>query len=259
MIFRKHQPAYPLSLYIDHIIYAKGEQQLPYLMELPDGRVNFVIELQNDSINTVYTENNLNGKHIMKHGWLTGVSGQAIVYESNNNSAIVSIRFTMGGFYALTKIPVTEIIHPGLEAELIFGNSFSHLYQKLINEPDIDRIFAHIEHHFSSAIADDCFESSVVKYIDQHIDKPIDWLVHKSGYSQKHLIHTLKKQTGFSPKYLQRLSRFQKTLAAIQAHEGKLNWSAIALANDYFDQAHFIKEFIHNQVLSGMMLMPDQD
>ncbi|WP_310586255.1 AraC family transcriptional regulator [Emticicia sp. C21] len=245
MIFKRHIPQYPMSQYIEHIIYAKGSQPMPYLMELPDGRINLIIELEEKSINTLYSESNFEGKRTMKHGWVSGANAKAITYQNNNNSAIISIRFTVGGFYALTKIPMSELIYPGLEIELLLGSSFNRLYQTLINEEEIENKFQHIQHYFQKYITDNSFNTSVVKFIDKNIDKPIDWLVNKSGYSQKHLIHILKKQTGFSPKYLQRLQRFHKVINAIQQAKGQVYWSSIVYDHEYFDQAHFIKEFIH--------------
>ena len=250
MIFKKHLPNYPVSQYIEHIIYAKGSQPLPFLMELPDGRINLMIELEDTTTNTLYTEKNLQGKHTMKHGWMAGSNAQAIVYKCNNDSAILSVRFTLGGFYALTKIPMSESIHPGLEIELLLGSSFNKLYQSLINEPDIQIKFQCIERYFMNYIKDNVFETSIVKFIDNNIDNPIDWLVKKSGYSQKHLTHILKTQTGFSLKYLQRLQRFHKVVNYLQQNNNKINWSGIAYEFEYFDQAHFIKEFLHFTGLS---------
>jgi AraC-like DNA-binding protein len=245
LIFKKHIPAYPLSQYIQHILYINGPQSVPYLIELPDPKLNLVIELENDSVNTLYTDSGLKNERTMKHGWVSGSNAQAIVYKNNRESAIVSIRFTVGGFYALTKIPMSEIIYPGLEIDLLLGNSVNKLYQLLINEKDIDKIFEYIERYFVNYIADNNFENSLVKFIDKHIDKPIDWLVHKSGYSHKHVIQVIKKQTGFSLKYLQRLHRFRKVLDAIQQQGHNISWTSITYDHGYFDQAHFIKEFVH--------------
>lgn len=245
MIFKKHIPEFPLCQYIKHIIYANGSQPLPYLMELPDGRMNLMIELNETTTNTLFTEKNLQGRQIMKRGWIAGSNAQAIVYQCNNNSAIMSVRFALGGFYALTKIPMSESIHPGLEVELLLGPSFNKLYQKLINEPEVNLKFKLIESYFENYITNNDFETSIVKFIDNHIDKPLDWLVAKSGYSQKHLIHILKTQTGFSPKYLQRLQRFQNVVGYLEQHPDKVNWSGLAHEYDYFDQAHFIKDFLH--------------
>lgn len=245
MIFKKHIPAYPLSQYIQHILYINGPQQVPYLIELPDAKLNLVIELENDSVNTLYTDSKLQGERTMKRGWVSGSNAQAVVYKNNMHSTIVSIRFTIGGFYALTKIPMSEIIYPGLEIDLLLGNTANKLYQLLINEPEIDKIFEHIERYFINYIADNSFETSLVKFIDKNIDNPIDWLVHKSGYSHKHVIQVVKKQTGFSLKYLQRLHRFRKVLNAIQQQGPNISWTSITYDHGYFDQAHFVKEFIH--------------
>ena len=234
-----------MSIYIEHMVYAQGYSPVPYVRELPDGGINLVIELVESTLNTVYTEAGLKGKYLMKNAWITGMQPCAIVYENQRNSAILSTRFTTGGFSALTSIPITEISHAGLEAELLLGNSFKDLYQKLINSNLILEKFLLMEEYFLSYPIDDKFESSVVKFLDKNIEKPIDWLIGKTGYSQKHVIHLTKKHTGFSPKYLQRLKRFQNTIKAIHLNKDQLDWTALTYAFDYFDQAHFIKEFSH--------------
>ena len=248
MQLRKHIPAHPLTNYIQHILYVNAAIPIPYLKELPDGGINLVVELEN-TVNTVFTENNSNAKYSLKNAWISGTQRQAITYVNNPNSAILSIRFTTGGFFALTKIPVSAIIHPCMEAELLLGNSFKHLYQKIINAGNVDGIFKAVEMYFLQKIPDDGFGISIVKFIDKNIDKPLDWLINKSGYSQKHVINLTKKYTGFSPKYLQRLHRFQNVIKEIKARKTKIEWASIAYQFDYFDQAHFIKEFIH---FSGM-------
>lgn len=246
MIFKKHTPSFPLSQYIEHILYVKGAQSAPYLIELPDARLNLVIELESDSLNTVFTDKELRNERTMKHGWVSGSNAQAIVYKNNQGaSAIVSIRFTIGGFYALTKIPMSEIIYPGLEIDMLMGNSFNKLYQTLINETSIEKLFECIEQYFSGYISDSTIERSIITFIGNNIESPIDWLIHKSGYSHKHLLHLLKKQTGFSLKYLQRLHRFRRVLDAVQQKGHGTSWASITYDHGYFDQAHFVKEFIH--------------
>lgn len=244
MIFKQYTPSYPLSAYIQHMIYAKGTQPLPYLMELPDGKLNLMIELESETVNTMFTDADLTNQRTMKRGWISGANGKSIIYQNNNHSAILSIRFTVGGFYALTHIPMSEIIHPGLEIETILGNSFNRLYQLLINEHDIMQLFRHVETYFINYIADNSFEQSLAKFIDTNLGRPIDWLVQKSGYSQKQLIQTLKKQTGFTPKHLQRLRRFHMVINHIASCDTVENWVAVAYQFGYYDQAHFIKEFV---------------
>jgi AraC-like DNA-binding protein len=226
------------------MVYVNGAAPIPYLKELPDGGINLVIELE-DTTNIVFTENNFNGCFKLKNAWISGTQAQAITYKNNTHSTILSVRFTIGGFFALTKIPISIITRTCIEAESLLGNSFKDLYQNLINAGNIAGKFQLIENYFLKKISDDSFETSVVKFIDKNIDKPIDWLINKTGYSQKHVIHLTKKHTGFSPKYLQRLNRFQNVVKEIQVNKIKIDWAFIAHKYEYFDQAHFIKEFVH--------------
>jgi methylphosphotriester-DNA--protein-cysteine methyltransferase len=79
----------------------------------------------------------------------------------------------------------------------------------------------------------------------KYINTPLPILIKKAGYSQKHIIHLFKKYVGITPKYFQRIFRFNQALHALhRAIPNQTNWSDI-YAIDYFDQAHFIKEFNH--------------
>ncbi|WP_160143973.1 helix-turn-helix domain-containing protein [Chryseolinea soli] len=223
----------------------KGSLPIPYLKELPDGGVNLVIELNDKTVNTIYPEGNLQKKHEVKRAWISGLQKQAILYKNNTDSTIISVRFTTGGFFCLTKIPITAIDHVGIEAEALLGRSFSHLYERIINASGSSEMFALIENYFLQYRMDHSTEHEIVRFIDENIDKPIDWLIHKSGYSQKHVIHLLKKHAGFSPKYLQRLYRFQLVIKEVQNQQNKIDWFSVVHRYGYYDQAHLIKDFSH--------------
>ncbi len=49
MQVRKHIPAYPLSNFIEHIVYVSGALPVPYIKELPEGGINLVIELNENT------------------------------------------------------------------------------------------------------------------------------------------------------------------------------------------------------------------
>jgi len=245
MKVQKHIPAFPLSNFIEHIVYVAGSLPIPYIKELPDGGVNLVIELNDKTVNTIYPEEGLKKKTEVKHAWIAGLQKQAIQYKNNRDSTIISVRFTTGGFFCLTKIPITAIDHVGIEAESLLGNSFGQLYQKIINASNVKEMFSLIENYFLTYKMDHSTEHEIVRFIDQNIDKPIDWLIHKSGYSQKHVIHLLKKHTGFSPKYLQRLSRFHQVVKEVQNQKRNIDWFSVVNRYGYYDQAHLIKDFSH--------------
>jgi AraC-like DNA-binding protein len=258
MKVHKHIPEFPLSNFIEHMVYVSGSLPIPFLKELPDGGVNLIIELNDKTVNTIYPEESLRKKLEVRRAWISGLQKQAILYKNNTDSTIISVRFTTGGFFGLTKIPITAIDQVGMEADVLLGNSFGDLYQRIINASSVSEMFAFIENYFLQYRMDHNTEQEIVRFIDQNIDKPIDWLVHKSGYSQKHVIHLLKKHTGFSPKYLQRLNRFHLVVKEVQNQKSKIDWFSVVHRYGYHDQAHLIKDFSHFSGISPTDYMASQ-
>lgn len=70
-------------------------------------------------------------------------------------------------------------------------------------------------------------------------------LSHKTGYSERWLQKKYREIFGLSFKQLQTNQRFLQTLSALNRSLDKpqVSLSELALAQGYFDQAHFIKEF----------------
>jgi len=244
VIIQKYIPIYPLCSYIEQIFYMSGYMSLDFMKELPDGKINIIIEQVENTVNTVYGDSSLSKSYKLKKAWVTGVQSNPILYEHKLNSSVISIHFTAGGFYALTGIPVTELLHIGLDAETILGSSFKDFYQKIINTNDILEKFLVTENYFLQFYRNNNFDKSLVKFFDTNIEKPLDWIVQKSGYSHKHFINLTKTNTGFSPKFLQRITRFQNVLKYINANKNEINWASIVYRYGFYDQAHFIKEFL---------------
>ncbi|MDO6761697.1 hypothetical protein Q4566_15930 [Tamlana sp. 2_MG-2023] len=238
-------PQEPLNSFIKHMVYIRGNSSNSYIKELPEGSTNLVIELNENTTNTIYEDSNLKNKKAIKHAWISGMQKQAILYENNPNSVIISIRFTIGGFYQLTGIPISLIKQNGIEAETVLGNSFRDLYQQLLNTKIIFNKFLVLETYFEKYTISQSRENNIVPFVIKNLEKNINWLVHKSGYSQKHIIQVLKKQTGFAPKYLQRIDRFNQLTQAIQIQKGKIDWFFLVEKFGYHDQAHLIKDFSH--------------
>lgn len=245
MQIEHHIPGKPLSKYIQYMLYLRAELPVDYIKELPQGGINLVIDLNEHIKNTIHLHKPPNGGIDVKHAWISGMQKQAIFYKNNQDSTIMSIRFTVGGFYALTRIPISAIDHAGIEAEAILGNSINQLYQQLLNATTVADKFALIEAFFLQFPVVESREQDIIKFVDQNVHRPIDWLIHQIGYSQKHVIHLLKRHTGFSPKYLQRINRFRHVVNEIQKRKDQVDWFSVVQRYSFHDQAHFIKDFSH--------------
>lgn len=242
---KAHKPAYPLSLYIENIIYCDGHN-LDYGVEkvMPDGTVQLIIELDEQQ-RFLTSQNNKPVNLPLKTAWVTGIQKQQLTYHLEQNGSAIYVRFRPGGFYVLTHIPQSEMVHAAIDAGLLLGSALLRLREELINCDNTGKMFQKIENYFFAKMKPQNVQDSVISYSREHIHQPLSHLVHKTGYSQKHLIALFKKYIGVTPKYFQRICRFKKVLVQIHTQKNKMDWSEIVYDHNYFDQAHFIKEFRH--------------
>ncbi|AET68223.1 DNA-binding domain-containing protein, AraC-type [Desulfosporosinus orientis DSM 765] len=70
-----------------------------------------------------------------------------------------------------------------------------------------------------------------------------------TGYSERYLNQKIHQEFGMNPKNLIRLIRFQKSVSNLISSIPRINCTDTALAAGYYDQSHFIKEFMN---LSGL-------
>jgi AraC-like DNA-binding protein len=66
---------------------------------------------------------------------------------------------------------------------------------------------------------------------------------HDLGVSHKQFIEQFRREVGLTPKLFCRVRRFQEVLKLIHAQHA-VKWADIACGCGYFDQAHFVKDFL---------------
>jgi len=75
---------------------------------------------------------------------------------------------------------------------------------------------------------------------------PLEKLVSDAGLSERHFRRECIERTGVSPKYLRRILRFRAAVQRIRALASRTSqpsWAQLAAACQYYDQAHFIRDF----------------
>ncbi len=77
---------------------------------------------------------------------------------------------------------------------------------------------------------------------ESHGDMTIDQLAREVWLSKRALEYQFQERVGLSPKLYSRITRFNTLLEGIH-HHTEVDWQQIVAEYNYFDQAHFIKEF----------------
>lgn len=161
---------------------------------------------------------------------------------------IVGIRFRPGGLAAFLPMPVAELdgltlgLHeafglPGedLEQQLYEAAGQHSVQLDLLNEFFVLFLKARNEH---TLIAD------VAATIESHHGNiSVQRLGAMYGYSVRTLDRQFQQVLGFSPKLYARMLRFRQALSSL-VHDPAISWSDIVSAYGYYDQPHFIKDFV---------------
>lgn len=247
MILETHVPKFPLSQFIDYFIYHEGftpEHSIDRF--LPDGNTEIIIDFD-DVPKYIYDNETLKEIQACHHVWASGVRTEFISIPSGKHSAMLVISFKKGMAYPFFPIPMNEISDCVLDADLLWGNKFSHLRERLREIKDLVKRFEAVEtfllkNFHSSLHLNPCVDYALAEIIRQPDHINLRRMSEKIGYSQKHFIGMFKRQVGITPKAYLRIIRFQKAINEIE-HSKAVDWTGISLDCGFFDQAHFINDF----------------
>lgn len=247
MLLKIHTPSSPLCNYIETFTFYEG-LNLGYTIErlLPDGTVNLIIELDNIPKYT-FDNHSLEKKEKYTGAWLSGMQKEYISIGSPPESSMFVIQFQPGGIYPFINFPVAELNNLVVDAELIFGEDVIMLRDQLLEAPTPEEKFCRTEQWLRDHLCESSFSEQVMNFAVQQICQnpsldSIELISLKTGYSQKQFIQLFKKYVGLTPKYFQRVQRFNKVLQEVESRN-EINWSALSHDCGFYDQAHFIREF----------------
>ena len=250
MIFRVHQPAFPLDHFVEHLIYTEGFSAAHNLDRfLPDGNTEIIIDLT-ERPQHIYHNETLQELQTCRYAWVSGVRTQPITIPSGNGNRMLIVAFKKGEAFPFYRFPMSDIADTVVDTDLVFGRNFQDLREQLLAANTIDRMFELVENFLlrqaGSAIHMDgaarCIEYAVSSILHQPTLRRLHQLSEEIGYSQKHFIALFRRQVGVTPKQYLKILRFQKAIGAIENHPAT-PWSDLALESGFYDQAHFIHDF----------------
>jgi AraC-like DNA-binding protein len=112
----------------------------------------------------------------------------------------------------------------------------------LLQEALLNRLRHGVEQHYAVSAALEMFGKNAA---GPRVREAAKYL----GLSQRRFIRVFKTEVGITPKLFSRIQRFQQTRTFIQ-HNPSTNWADLAVVFGYFDQSHFIREFLEFSGLS---------
>ncbi len=248
MNFYQHIPAGDIARHIDVMMhYTDFMPDHSIERVVPTGNVFIIFELDGFTRHT-YDNISLEPNGTFTKVWISGLHKNYISISAHEHSSMFVIQFNTTGAYPFLYQPMTEIAEKVLPAEDVLGNSIIALREDLVNAATPDEKFALAEQWLNLQYKNELTAPGELQSAIQqlklepvaHFNKVLD----NYPKTQKHLIDLFKKHVGTTPKYYQRILRFNDILQRIQ-HKQKVSWTDIAYNCGYSDQSHFIKEFKH--------------
>lgn len=167
--------------------------------------------------------------------------------EPTGQTAIFSVRFHPEGFLPFATIPIKEIENKAVPLETLFGEGGQEIAQKILSSSSVSERIKHIEAFLLYRLADSETVDRIVKSTVETIltangQLSIDELSRQININRRQLERKFSSTIGLSPKQLSKTIRLQATLKMLLSKQFT-SLTALAYKGEYYDQAHFIKDF----------------
>ncbi|MBT1705139.1 AraC family transcriptional regulator [Chryseosolibacter indicus] len=158
-----------------------------------------------------------------------------------------AVRFYPYGFANFVLMPIRKLANRETPLEVLFGNSAQELAQKIRKATDTRKRIKIVEAFLLNKLKDKAIIDNVVKStIDAMLltkgSTTINSILKNSLGKRRQIERRFVEKVGISPKKLGKVIRLQAVLKMLLNRKSE-KLTRIAYDNEYYDQAHFIKDF----------------
>jgi AraC-like DNA-binding protein len=244
-MFIVKKPVYPLDKYVKGIIIYES---LPNLAQkgirasIVDGCPLMMFHCKEP----LKCKNNNNEWISHPQQCLIGQKKSFIEIESGNENMIVIV-FYPDGLRPVIKIPVNEITGLLLDSVDVCGSECKEIQEKLCEIKDNDTKIKLIEQFLLRAISSNKYSYDnelryAIDLMTLNSNTRIVNLASEVNMSKRNFERKFIESVGVSPVFLNRITRFQKTINFLY-HNGNMSFTQLAHDAGYFDQSHFTRDF----------------
>ncbi len=189
-----------------------------------------------------------NGNSIIQpRCFVIGQLTRPLEIEPTGETRIFSVRFHPEGFLPFTTVPIKEMENTAVSLEKLFGKAGQEIGQQVLNaNSTLERIklieIFLLDRLTDIETVDRIVKSTVETIITANGQLSVDELSRLNKVNRKQLLRKFSSAIGLSPKQLSRTMRLQAALKML-LNDQFSNLAELAYENEYYDQAHFIKEF----------------
>lgn len=157
-----------------------------------------------------------------------------------------AIRFYPYGFANFVRVPLKDLVNKETPLEELFPGS-AVLQKKIENAGNTQERIAVIENYLRGLLTEETTVDSIVKntvdtLLNTKGNASISAILQENRINRRQLERKFFQQMGLSPKQLGKVIRLQYALQRLVNRQAG-NLTEIAYDSDYYDQAHFTRDF----------------
>ncbi|UKB77372.1 helix-turn-helix domain-containing protein [Chryseobacterium sp. MEBOG07] len=208
---------------------------------VPDGCMEMIIhygDLYNQYID---------GKPVLQpRSCVFGQLTEPLKIEPTGITGIFSVRFHHDGFIPFATIPIKEMDDQAIPLEKLFGIQGAELEKNVLKAITVQEKITIVETFLLERLNTETIDKIVQSTVDLllNVDGKIsvNELSKQTNINRRQLERKFSSAIGLSPKQLSKTIRLQTTIKHLLNKE-YASLTALAYESEYYDQAHFIKDF----------------
>lgn len=210
---------------------------------VPDGCIEMIFHYGD-----LYRQYIENGNSIIQPKcFVFGQLSRPLEIEPTGETGIFAVRFHPNGFLPFTSIPIKEMENTAISLEKLFAKAGQEIEQKVLNASSTSERITLIETFLLNRLTDSITFDRIVKSTVETImtangQLSVNELSAQININRRQLVRKFSAAIGLSPKQLSKTIRLQATLKMLLSKQFT-SLTALAYENEYYDQAHFIKDF----------------
>lgn len=185
---------------------------------------------------------------VFTDGWFMGVWTRRFLVEYPAWVRVVGVHFKPWGISPFVDVPATELRDRCVPVDAVWQRSLDRIRNQIGGIASAAEALRVLEDELRSRLAEapsrglDLVLRTGGRLETSHGAVPIGALTDAAGVSGNHLATQFKSHVGVTPKRVARIYRFARLILSVDALR-PVDWSELAHAAGYFDQAHFSREF----------------
>lgn len=210
---------------------------------VPDGCMKMIFHYGD-----LYKQYSENGNIVfLPRCFVIGQLTRPLEVEPTGETGIFFVRFHPYGFLPFATIPIKEMENTAVTLEKLFGKEGKEIEKKILAAGSTSERIALIETFLLSRLIDTetidhIVKSTVETILTANGQLSVDELSKQTNINRRQLVRKFSSAIGLSPKQLSKTIRLQATLKML-LNRKITSLVALAYQGEYYDQAHFIKDF----------------